>query len=87
MGEKPDGLSLERVDHNGSYCPENCTWATRIEQNRNTRRNHLLTHAGKTQTLAQWAEDLGMSHTSILKRLGRGWSVDRALSEVPRGRM
>jgi hypothetical protein len=87
MGERPPGLSIERLDHNGPYRKENCTWVTRKEQNRNTRRNRLLIFEGKTQTLAQWAEDLGLSHTSILRRLGRGWSVERALSEVPRGRV
>lgn len=81
MGEPPPGHSIEREDANGSYCKDNCTWATRKAQNNNTRRNRLLTHAGKTQTLQAWAEELGLSHSSILGRLKRGWPLERALSE------
>jgi hypothetical protein len=87
MGERPEGGTIERIDHNGPYSPGNCTWATRKEQNRNTRRNKILTYGDKTQTLAQWAEDLGINHASLLGRLNRGWSLERALTEVPRGRL
>lgn len=82
MGERPAGHTIERKDPNGPYCKANCVWATRRAQNRNTRRTRLLTAKGKTQPLQAWADELGVSHTSILGRLRRGWSVDRAVSEA-----
>lgn len=78
MGERPPSHSIDRKDVNGPYCKENCTWATRQEQNRNTRRNHLITHDRKTQTLAAWAAELGLHHVTILRRLRRGLSIDLA---------
>lgn len=46
MGEKPDNLTLERIDNEKGYCKENCTWATRADQNRNTRRQYKLSSEG-----------------------------------------
>lgn len=60
MGLRPQGLTLERIDTNGNYEPENCKWATRKEQSRNKRTNHLLTIEGRTQTIAEWAEEAGI---------------------------
>jgi len=42
MPPKPDGATLERIDNDGDYCPDNCRWATRKEQNRNTKNNRVL---------------------------------------------
>lgn len=81
MGERPKGWSIDRIDNNKGYCPENCRWATSVEQNNNTRRNRILSHDGKTQTMTQWAMELGFSVQAIYDRLRRGWSVERALSE------
>jgi len=75
-----DHLTLERINNNGDYCPENCRWATRKEQARNTRQNHFITFNGKTMTIAEWAEYLGVSSTVLRTRLYRGWSIERALT-------
>lgn len=80
MGEPPDGYSLERKDVNAGYGPDNCVWATRTEQARNTRRNHLLTLNGETKPLAAWSESLGLSIATIKQRLRKGWPVEKALS-------
>jgi hypothetical protein len=73
--------SIEREDNNGNYCIENCRWATRVEQARNTKRNRMLTHDGRTQCLAAWAEELGLHSRTLHNRIVRGkWSVERALT-------
>ena len=76
-----DGLSLERQNNDLGYSPENCTWATRVAQSRNRRSNRLVTHAGHTRTLAEWAEKTGVPYATLQSRLDRGWSADRALTE------
>jgi hypothetical protein len=80
MGERPEGMSIDRIDVNGDYTPENCRWATAKEQMRNMRRNNLVTHDGQTRTVAEWAEILGVDPVSLNKRLRRGWPVHLALT-------
>jgi len=74
MGERPEGMSLDRIDNSKGYSPENCRWATPKEQLNNTRRNRFLTLNGETKTVAQWAEEAGINAGTIYSRLGRGWS-------------
>lgn len=74
-------LELDRRDVNGDYSPENCRWATEREQQRNKRNNHLVTWWGRTQTVQDWAEQLGLKPNTVIHRLRRGWSVDRALTK------
>lgn len=80
------GMSIDRIDNNGDYCPENCRWVTQKEQTRNTRRNNKITFNGETMCISDWAKKLGFSHqVAINKRIKMGWSVERALS-VPCGK-
>lgn len=74
-----DDLTIDRIDNNKNYCPENCKWSTRKEQNNNQRTNHLLTYNHKTQTMAQWAEEIGLNPHTLQTRISRGWSVQDAL--------
>lgn len=69
MGNCPPGHSIERRDNNGDYEPENCHWARSAEQNRNRADNVFLSAFGKTQTLSEWAREIGVSIPAIKSRL------------------
>lgn len=82
MGRKPTpGHSIERNDVNLGYQPDNCRWATRKEQNRNTRASRWIEFNGHRRTLAEWGEVTGIRSHTIHARLDKGWSVERALTE------
>jgi hypothetical protein len=81
MGPCPPGMTLDRKDNNGDYSPENCKWATRKEQANNRRDNRLLTFNGKTQSLAKWSDEIGLSQHAIWGRLKCGGSVAHALTK------
>jgi len=81
MGERPPGMTLDRIDPSGDYCPENCRWASAKEQNRNQRRTKMLTFNGETKALASWAEELGIKQRTLRARINvYGWSVEKALA-------
>ena len=84
VGDRPNGMTLDRVDVNGDYTKENCRWATWNEQARNKTANNLLTYDGIEMCLEEWAEATNQKSNSILYRLKRGWSVGEALKIEPR---
>jgi len=75
-----DDLTIDRIDPNGNYCPENCRWATRLEQSRNLRTVRWLSYNGETHTIGEWAEILGVKQGSLASRIQRGWTVEDALT-------
>lgn len=82
MGHLPFvGAQLERKDNNGPYAPENCSWATRKRQARNKRTTRYLTLGDRTQCMADWADELGISIQTLSRRINQdGWSVEKALT-------
>lgn len=79
VGEAPVGKSLDRIDVNKGYEPENCRWATQTEQMNNMRRNRYLTWDGETMTLSQWARFFDISPHIFRNRIELGWEFERAV--------
>jgi len=88
MGPRPSSAhSLDRIDNDGHYCPENCRWADRETQGNNQRTNRLITAFGRTQTLAQWSKEVRISHATLRTRIVKcGWESERALTTPVRAR-
>jgi len=80
VGPRPTAKhTIERINNYGNYEPGNVRWATRIEQNSNTRANRYLTANGITDTLCGWARRIGICHTTLAGRLER-WTMEKALT-------
>jgi hypothetical protein len=82
MGPKPENsreCSIERLNNDGPYSPENCRWGTRTQQNRNKRSSRLVTMGGETKTLAEWCDIYGTTVSTVSSRLQKGmpeeWSI------------
>lgn len=71
--------TLNRIDNDGNYEPNNVEWASAITQQNNKRSNRLITYEGKTQTVAQWAREMNMSYSKLINRIYLGWSIEKAL--------
>lgn len=81
MGERPSRKhTIERRDGNGHYEPDNCHWATYTEQANNKRTNRIVEWQGRSQTVAQWAKELGLSSGTIQSRLNKGMAADDAFA-------
>lgn len=79
MGDRPEGKSLDRINNDGNYSPENCKWSTYIEQNNNRRTTKIIEFNGESLSGAQWARKLGVSKGFIYHRL-KTMTVEKALT-------
>lgn len=83
MGQAPDDRTLDRKDNDGPYSKKNCRWATRKEQNRNSRNNRLVTYQGETLPISAFAERSDIPKALVYTRLWLGWTLHDALTVRP----
>lgn len=74
------GLTIDRINNNLKYEPDNCRWTTMKVQSNNKRNNRLIRYGGKIQTVSQWADEIGISQSTLFARLYKGWSIEKILT-------
>lgn len=80
MGDCPPKMTLDRIDTYGDYRLGNCRWITQKEQQSNKTTNVFITFKGETKTITKWAETINVKPNTLLYRIYRGWSIERALT-------
>ena len=80
-----ENLTLDRIDVNGNYCPDNCKWSTAKQQSRNMRTNRYYTYNGETKTQIEWCEEYNICPTTFSDRIKSGWTIEQALTISTKG--
>ena len=83
MGDRPEGYSLDRIDNDADYAPENCRWASRKQQQRNQRRAVYVNVDGPRYRAIELAEMAGVKADTIVSRASRGLPYDDVVSSAP----
>ena len=80
------GLTIDRINNNGNYSPDNCRFVDTLTQNNNKRDNRRVSFKRKTQTIAEWGREFNINYGTLYTRLHKGWPIKRALTEPLRGK-
>lgn len=75
-----EDLTIDRIDSNGNYCPENCRWISQKEQCNNVSSNHVIVYKNKSYSMAQFADLLGYDYWTVSNRIKLGWTPDEVAS-------
>jgi hypothetical protein len=84
MGERPDGMTIDRIDNQLGYERGNCRWATTLQQQRNLRATQFLTVGTVTKSLNEWSDDCGVRVDHLKWRIRNGWAPERVI--LPSGK-
>jgi hypothetical protein len=85
LGERPMGMTLDRIDPTGDYTPENTKWSTPKGQAQNRRYNHKITYNGETLCLEEWGRRMDISQSTLFYRLSKlNWSIEKSLTSPVR---
>ena len=76
-------LSIDRIDNNKGYSPENCQWISNKQQQRNKRNNHIVSFNGESHCVSEWADITGISKGTIASRIRYGWNIKDILQVKP----
>lgn len=74
------GLTIDRINKDGNYCPENCRWVDNLTQQNNRTDNKNLTFNGTTKTMSEWARFFGIKYITLKTRIRNGWDIEKALT-------
>lgn len=74
-----EGLSIDRIDNNKGYSPNNCRWVDRYVQQNNMRSNHFVECNGERHTISEWSRIVSIHRSTIDNRLRKGWNIEQAL--------
>ena len=85
-GYRP-GLSIDRIDNDKGYYPDNCQWVQTLVQNRNTRKNLYISINGVSKPLSEWVSKTNLKYATVLARIHRGWSPEEALEVASASRL
>lgn len=83
---KLNQCTIDRIDSNKGYSPENCRWVNQKVQSNGLCTNHIIEYNGESYTMSQWANILDISYDALKRRIQRGWTIERAFNQPVRGR-
>jgi hypothetical protein len=86
VGDRPGNLTLDRIDNNGNYEPNNVRWVSRADNNRNSRRCVMVEINGVEKPINVWCREFGVPYTTFKQRRRNGWSLVKAVSQEPDAR-